>query len=202
MQLSRTGTSKIQVRLSNMFTVSSAGMKERLVLYWYSEDLVEIVNYLNNHIHFKVQSSSSNESVGSSWGFMVTLRHIKDQFLGLCYLISTQIVISLCASLVTLMKILNQDEKNGGRRRPINQMEAFREAIIRNRLNDIGWRGQKFTMSNHHTDETFIKERLDRAIVNQHWSELYGHEVVEVLIQVNLIINLYYLQPSHGYKLI
>lgn len=35
--------------------------------------------------------------------------------------------------------------------------------------------------SNKHEDKTFIKERLDRAVANAKWLEIYQDSVVEVL---------------------
>lgn len=54
----------------------------------------------------------------------------------------------------------------GGRERNEGQMEMFRRALEDGRLADFGWRGNKFTWCNGHGDETFIKERLDRAVAN------------------------------------
>lgn len=46
---------------------------------------------------------------------------------------------------------------------------------------DLGWKGEKFTWSNRHEDETFTKERLCRGVAYLKWSELFSNEVFEVL---------------------
>lgn len=71
--------------------------------------------------------------------------------------------------------MLSQDDKIGARQRPESLMRAFRDALEDNKLHDLGWNGEKFTWSNLHGDETFIKERLDRAIAKLACSEAY-HE--------------------------
>lgn len=40
-------------------------------------------------------------------------------------------------------------------------------------LYDLGSKGDKFTWSNKHEDETFTKERLDRTVVNAKWKSLF-----------------------------
>lgn len=50
-----------------------------------------------------------------------------------------------------------------------------------NGLYDVGWRAQKFTWSNRNKDETFTKERLDRAIANQIQLEKLNTQGVEVM---------------------
>ncbi|KAG2719857.1 hypothetical protein I3760_02G010500 [Carya illinoinensis] len=66
-------------------------------------------------------------------------------------------------------EILVNDEKLGGRARPERQMELFRE-------------GDKYTWSNLHRDETFTNERLDRAVANPDWIEVYKEAWVEVMV--------------------
>lgn len=70
--------------------------------------------------------------------------------------------------------ILSQDMKFGGRVRHVKQIKAFKQAMICNRLYDLGWIGQNFTWCNQHEGDTFSKERLDRALANQEWFEKMG----------------------------
>lgn len=46
-------------------------------------------------------------------------------------------------------------------------MRRFKSILEELRLNDPGHKGDFFTLSNNHRDETFTKERLDWAIANQ-----------------------------------
>ncbi|XP_042974677.1 uncharacterized protein LOC122306311 [Carya illinoinensis] len=69
----------------------------------------------------------------------------------------------------------------GGRQRAENQMEVFREALVKNELFDLGWVGDKYTWSNKHEDNSFTNERLDRMVVNSRWSNLFKNAEVEVM---------------------
>lgn len=73
-------------------------------------------------------------------------------------------------------KILTQDEKLGGNRRPHKQMVEFKVALEKNGLFDVRWRNQKYTWSNRHQDSTFTKEKLERVVVNQLWGEEFSFQ--------------------------
>ncbi|XP_042984774.1 uncharacterized protein LOC122313665 [Carya illinoinensis] len=60
-------------------------------------------------------------------------------------------------------------------------MAHFREALDVSELYDIGWCGDKFTWSNRHSDETFTKECLDRAVANSRWNGMYLESSLEVM---------------------
>ncbi|XP_040986468.1 uncharacterized protein LOC121234565 [Juglans microcarpa x Juglans regia] len=79
-------------------------------------------------------------------------------------------------------EIITNDGKWGGKARPENQMEMFREFMRGGNLFDLGWRGDKFTWSNSYTDATFTKERLDRAVANPQWMNTYTESWVEVMV--------------------
>ncbi|XP_042962692.1 uncharacterized protein LOC122296963 [Carya illinoinensis] len=79
-------------------------------------------------------------------------------------------------------EILTADEKWGGKVRPDGQMELFREVMSEGDLHDLGWRGDKYTWSNSHADSTFTKKRLDRAVANPKWMDIYSEAWVEVLV--------------------
>ncbi|XP_040992690.1 uncharacterized protein LOC121239501 [Juglans microcarpa x Juglans regia] len=61
-------------------------------------------------------------------------------------------------------------------------MARFREVLEGGGLFDLGWRGDKFTWNNKHEDETFTKERLDRAVMNSAWKEIFKEGWVEILV--------------------
>lgn len=60
-------------------------------------------------------------------------------------------------------------------------MEAFREAVDRCGLNDMGYYGRKFTWSNGRHGAAFTKERLDRAFCNNAWARLFNESRVNTL---------------------
>lgn len=48
-------------------------------------------------------------------------------------------------------------------------MEAFKVALETNGVIDLGWKEQKFTWSNRHSDKIFTMECLDRVVANRKW---------------------------------
>ncbi|XP_041003935.1 uncharacterized protein LOC121249294 [Juglans microcarpa x Juglans regia] len=61
-------------------------------------------------------------------------------------------------------------------------MNNFRNALERGGLSNLSWKGDKFTWSNRHGDDTFTKERLDRMVANKAWIETQKEVRVEVLV--------------------
>ncbi|XP_042944811.1 uncharacterized protein LOC122278691 [Carya illinoinensis] len=53
--------------------------------------------------------------------------------------------------------------------------------IKRGKTGFRGWKINKFTWYNQHEDESFTKERLDRALVNPRWKATYTEDSVETL---------------------
>lgn len=71
-------------------------------------------------------------------------------------------------------EILTQKENKGGCPRAGSVMEKFRNTLDDLGLNDLEHRGDIYTWSNKHRDESFTKERLDRTVANQKWFQIYG----------------------------
>jgi hypothetical protein len=61
-------------------------------------------------------------------------------------------------------EILHSYEKEGGNPRSEHFMQAFQSALVDCKLLDLGYRGDKFTWH-----RGLIRERLDRALVNEAW---------------------------------
>ncbi len=78
-------------------------------------------------------------------------------------------------------EIMDQSEKVQGALRNNGQMEDFKRVINACNLGDLGYVGLKFTWSNKWESGIFVKERLDRALVNPAWCGIYLNASVEVL---------------------
>lgn len=61
-------------------------------------------------------------------------------------------------------------------------MLDFIKALISSNLFDLGHKGDFFTWSNKHENETFMKEQLDRAVANPHWLQIYEVYTMESLV--------------------
>jgi hypothetical protein len=71
-------------------------------------------------------------------------------------------------------EILFQYEKQGGAARPQRCMDKFREPLEECGLADLGYSRYMFTWHNHHQiTEGYIQERLDRAVANLEWRDLF-----------------------------
>lgn len=71
-------------------------------------------------------------------------------------------------------EILFAHEKEGGRQRSQWCMDDFREALQACRVEDLGFEGDRFTWrNNNHRVEGYIRERLDRAVANIEWQEMF-----------------------------
>jgi endonuclease/exonuclease/phosphatase family metal-dependent hydrolase len=73
-------------------------------------------------------------------------------------------------------KILHSYEKEGGNPRPEHFMQAFQSALVDCNLFDLGHRGDKFTWH-----RGLIRERLDRALVNEAWKTKFEGAFLENL---------------------
>jgi hypothetical protein len=73
-------------------------------------------------------------------------------------------------------EILFSHEKEGGNPRPHGYMQAFRDALSDCELEDLGYLGDPFTWRRGR-----IRERLDRVVANNAWSDLYPGAVVQHL---------------------
>lgn len=78
-------------------------------------------------------------------------------------------------------EISDQTERVGGRIRNEAQMRAFQATLSDCLLNDLGYRGSKFTWSNKRYSRELIKERLDRALATAGWCANVPETTVEVM---------------------
>lgn len=71
-------------------------------------------------------------------------------------------------------EILFSHEKQGGRMKAQSAMDEFRHAPTDCGLDDLGFEGDAFTWRNHsHSQEGYIRERLDRAVANPEWRAMF-----------------------------
>ncbi|XP_071926179.1 uncharacterized protein [Coffea arabica] len=75
--------------------------------------------------------------------------------------------------------ITSNEEKWGGRKREEETFKDFGNFIEQNGLIDIGFKGNPWTWSNHWSQEGEIKQRLDRALVSNDWSQSFDKATVK-----------------------
>jgi hypothetical protein len=80
-------------------------------------------------------------------------------------------------------EITSAFEKSSKTIQPQCQMQAFHQALEDSGLTDLGFTEPKFTWCNGRSGEDFTRERLDRAVANMGWNELFDVVEVSVLAQ-------------------
>lgn len=70
-------------------------------------------------------------------------------------------------------EILRMSEKEGSLVRPRNKIAAFQEALWDCGLFNLSYAGRKYTWCNNCKDSSQTRLRLDRAIVNGSWRDLF-----------------------------
>lgn len=82
-------------------------------------------------------------------------------------------------------EIVEDAEKFGGLKKPRWQMQDFQNSIVNRLLFDLGFSGPKYTWCNKREGPDFMHERLDRALANSEWIDLFPDRSVEVLAGCN-----------------
>ena len=78
-------------------------------------------------------------------------------------------------------EIVNLSEKKKGASiHPRGQMEEFLYALEDAQLNDLGFKGPKFTWNNGRPERDHTIERLDKAVANLEWFDMWRDASVEV----------------------
>lgn len=149
--------------------LSACGWSGGLALLWKREESVKIHNYSQRHIFTWINDDfqqvpwlltgyygkpdSSKRS--ASWNFLKQLRPPED---------IPWVVVG------DFNEILHSEKKGVGQE---GVMENFKDALEYCNLADLGHNGDSFTWSNRHSDCTFTKERLDRAVATLNRTQLF-----------------------------
>jgi exonuclease III len=73
-------------------------------------------------------------------------------------------------------------EQLSARERPERQMSLFREALIDCGLEDIGFVGVPFTYNNGREGVANVKVRMDRAVADSNWRDLFADATLRHLV--------------------
>lgn len=160
--------------------VNCQGRSGGLVLFWSTEHCVSLQSLCPNFIDVHVTETS-----GMTWRatfvygepktaqrhvFWDRLRFLKAQWQGPWVCIGD------------FNEALSNDEHLGPTVRDENQMRLFRECLEDCQLVDLGFCGPKFTWNNRQQGASNIRVRLDRAVANGQFTQLYDDVQVENII--------------------
>jgi len=158
--------------LTNMVVRDCDGRSGGIAILWRKGVDVTLRNFSKYHIDVDVR-----EEDGKEWRFTGVygepqLEHKVKTWRTLRNLISTPVKPWLLAGYFN--EILYAHEKEGGRQRGQQFMDNFRDALQECGVEDLGFEGDRFTWrNNNHRIEGYIRERLDRAVANHEWLEMF-----------------------------
>ncbi|XP_042962443.1 uncharacterized protein LOC122296709 [Carya illinoinensis] len=167
------------LNFNGCYVSEAVGRSGGLILLWKQKDLLELVIFSKHHFNVMVNDAYFN----FKWLLTCFYGHPNSNLRKQAW--------SLLSSfkpgdegwgvIGDFNEILFNDEKVGGKPRNENLMCTFRNLLEEGNLLDLGWKRNKFTWCNCHEDESFTKERLDRAIANPRWRLNYSKVSVESL---------------------
>lgn len=163
-----------RTKMDHKYVVRSNGRSGGLLLLWKKEVDVSLRDKTENFVDVFVGSGSEN-----FWrltGFYGEPKW-KDKHLSWDRLRALKSVVDMPWMVMGDMnEIMFSFEKEGGNDRPNHFMQSFRDVIAECNLSDHGFIGDKFTWH-----RALIRERLDRALVNEGWNEMFPGAVLEHL---------------------
>ncbi|XP_059441456.1 uncharacterized protein LOC132173838 [Corylus avellana] len=171
---------KAQLGFGSVFVVDCVGRSGGLGLLCSLEIDVTIQNYSRRHINAVVRVGT----LGQPWKFTGFYGHPeitkrKEAWSLLQHLKDFSSRAWLCIG--DFNEIVSGEEKSGERKTPRWQMDAFKDTLEVCQLIDLGYTGPLFTWSNKREDRHFTQERLDRALSNLAWTDLFPNHLVEVM---------------------
>ena len=155
----------------NKLIVKKPDSSGGLALVWKEETRLEVINYTDNHILAKVVEdngfqwfltgfhgwSEANQKC-KSWAL---LKHI------------SSFVDGPWCCVGDFNAFLHASEKLSTHPPSVEQMEEFGAALEECNLIDLGFCGYKFTWNNKRPGTANTRERLDRAVANKEWRDMF-----------------------------
>ena len=158
--------------MPNIFVKDSVGSRGGLALFWRKGIDLTVQSMSRYHIDAIIR-----EEDGFEWRFTgiygESRSELKETTWKLLKIMRDRSNLPwLCCG--DFNEIMFSCEKVGGPPRSENSMENFRQTLVECDLHDIGYEGDAFTWRNHHHKvDSYVKERLDRAVANSEWRHRY-----------------------------
>ncbi|XP_073362164.1 uncharacterized protein [Aegilops tauschii subsp. strangulata] len=167
---------KTSLGFSGCFAVDSDGLSGGIGLFWSRDVDVTLQNYSIAHIDVTVKQENKEWRFTGFYGApRVENRHHSWCFLRTLFALPHQAWICMG----DFNETLYAEEHFGTNARPESQMRAFREAMEECSLQDLGWRGVPFTWDNRQSGAANVKARLDRALANAAFPNLFQFTMVK-----------------------
>ncbi|XP_039791741.1 uncharacterized protein LOC120657488 isoform X2 [Panicum virgatum] len=162
------------------FAVSSEGKSGGLALFWVQECIVSLKHYSPNIIDVTI-GSEANQLWRASFVYGEPRSKLRHNFWDLLRFVRSQWSGPwLCAG--DFNEVLSSDEHLSRGERGEQQMRLFRDCLEDGELSDLGFSGPKYTWNNRQVGSDNVKVRLDRAVANGHFIQLFEDYHVENVI--------------------
>ena len=163
---------------AHAFAVKSEGLSGGLVLFWNGDSRVSLKSFSRNHIDVMLTNENTGEREWRFAGFYgdpVRSRRKRNWEL-LRFMRAEYDNPWLCAG--DFNEILHAAEQFGGANREEWKMEGFRDVVDDCSFDDLGYIGLPFTWDNRKQGSGNIKVRLDRALGDIRFQELFDSTTV------------------------
>ena len=161
------------------FAVDNVGLSGGIGLFWTRELHVELKNYSQTHIDVTVRRKDSDHPPWRFTGFYVEPRaedrHQSWEFLRTLHGIRHEGWICMG----DFNETMYAKEYFSIHARPAWQMQAFCDVIDFCSFQDLGWGGVPFTWDSRQQGDSNVKARLDRALANDEFMQLFEYTCVK-----------------------
>lgn len=157
---------------NNNFNVDPVGLSGGLALWWQDDVKLKVLESSKHFIHVFIEGGFGEHKGFYTFVYGAPRRQDRQEvWIKLSNLFHDPNAPWCCIG--DFNEIRSNSEKEGGRVRSLRSFDDFENFIDEANLIDLGYKGPKFTWSNRQMDGDHIKERLDRALGNLTWRELY-----------------------------
>ncbi|KAB1671553.1 hypothetical protein [Gossypium barbadense] len=151
-------------KMEGCLAVNANGKSGGLVMMWKESNKVEVQTYSNNHINSIIKLE--NDNLIRFTGFYGNAKPNKRQCSWNMLRRVGQSVTEKWIIGGDFNAILDNAEKEGGRRKPSALMEDFREVVDELSMADLKTNNGWFTWVNNRDGTALVKERLDRFLMS------------------------------------
>jgi hypothetical protein len=170
---------KYVLGFDSCFTVDREGRGGGVAFLWKNSLKCHIMNYSLNHVDIEVVDElRGNWRITGFYGFPEGGRR-RDSWNFLRQLSQTS-QLPWCI-IGDFNDILSSDEKKGRTNRPDWLINGFRDAVVDAGLLDIEMSGYPFTWFKSLGTARAVEEKLDRALANEVWCNMFIHAKLECL---------------------
>lgn len=165
---------------SGCFAVSSEGRSGGLALFWKDPSKVSLKSYCEYFIDVNI-TQDDGHMWRATFVYGEPRTELRYQFWDRIRFICAQWKGPwICAG--DFNEVLSSDEHLGRCDRRRNQMDLFRECLEDCNLIDLGYIGPKFTWNNRQEGNNNVRVRLDRAVANGDFIQMFDEYQVENLV--------------------